>query len=463
MRGRILVVGYAFVAVFAIVAWQEARIQLLDRSAIAAHPGDPRRAQSIALRGELLDAAGQPLARSVGSRRVYDAGPALAQIIGYSSTRYGESGLEAALDPFLAPPGTSEETQLGRLFGGSTPAAGQGGARIVLTLRRDIASIADQAFPAGARGAVVVLDPRSGAILAAVSHPSYNPNRLAAVWNTLRSQSDAPLLDRALEGVYPPGSTFKMVTASAALDSGAFTPQSTFNDPGYFTIGGFTLHNAEHEATGVQPLVNAFAYSSNVDFAQIGVALGVPTFYDYLKRFHVGDDMNLPVAVAKDEVPEPDTVSPSELAQMAFGQASLAVTPLRIALIAATIADRGVLMRPWLVKQIQVPGRPALRTIPVAWGRPIAPQTADDVRSFMEAVVRYGTGTAAQLRGVTVAGKTGTATHPGGPPDAWFACFAPADDPRLVVAVVVEDAGYGGVAAAPVARHILAAALPVYP
>jgi peptidoglycan glycosyltransferase len=214
--------------------------------------------------------------------------------------------------------------------------------------------------------------------------------------------------------------------------------------------------------TGTQTLTGAFALSSNVDFGQIGVAMGVDTFYEYLARFQVGENAGLAVSVAKDNVPPPQTVSDSELAQMAFGQGSLAVTPLRMALVGATIADGGVMMRPMLVKEIRVPGRPALRTVPVVWARPISSQTAEAMRDLMIAVVRYGTGTAVRLPNVTVAGKTGTATHPGGPPDAWFVCFAPAEAPRLVVAVVIENAGYGGAVAAPIARTILANGLSLY-
>jgi peptidoglycan glycosyltransferase len=253
-----------------------------------------------------------------------------------------------------------------------------------------------------------------------------------------------------------------MVTASAALDSGTFSKTDVFSDPGHFTINGFTVHNAEHEVTGTQTFVGAFALSSNVDFAHIGTQLGVDTFYDYLHRYHVGDDNAMALATSRDEVPAKTAIVPSELAQMAFGQGGLAVTPLRMALIGATIANNGVLMRPQLVKQIRTPGRAPFVVPPVEWEQVISPITANDIRDMMVAVVNYGTGTAAQLHHVVVAGKTGTATHPGGPPDAWFVCFAPADNPRLVVAVVVEDVGYGGQYAAPIARRILTGALPLY-
>lgn len=465
MKRRLLAVAYAFIFIFLILAAQEARVQLIERSAILERPGDPRRAQSIENRGELVDAAGLPLARSAGSRRVYSAGPALAQIVGYSSSTYGESGLEAALDSILAPSaaGADEATSFASLFGRRQQAPHVTGGQVILTLRRDIALAVDQALPQDMRGAAIVLDPRSGALLAAVNRPTFDPNSLAASWNKLRLRADAPLLDRSLDGLYPPGSTLKMVTASAALDSGTFTLEDHFSDPGYFNVGGFSLHNAEKEVTGFQPFAGAFAFSSNVDFAQIGVKLGVDTFYEYLHRFRVGDDVGLAVPVTRDEVPPPATVSDSELAQMAFGQGSLAVTPLRMALVGATIAGGGVLMRPTLVKEIRVSGKPPIHTLSVAWAQPISRQTANSMRDMMIAVVKYGTGTAAKLPNVTVAGKTGTATHPGGPPDAWFVCFAPAQSPRVVVAVVVEDAGYGGVVAAPIARAILSSVLPLYP
>ncbi len=463
MRKRILNVTYAFVAIFLILAAQETRVQLIQRNAIEDRPGDPRRAQSIQYRGELLDAAGLPLARSAGSRRIYDAGPALAQIVGYSSSIYGESGLEAALDSFLAPRASgADAASLSSLIGRRQTTQHATGGQVILTLRRDIAQAVDRVMPPGVRGAALVLDPRTGALLAVVNRPTFDPNVLAADWNTLRVRTDAPLLDRSLDGLYPPGSTFKMFTASAALDSGTFTLEDHFNDPGYFNIGVFSLHNAEHEATGYQSFGGAFALSSNVDFAQIGVKLGVDTFYEYLHRFRVGEDMGLAVPVTRDEAPAPSTVSDSELAQMAFGQGSLAVTPLRMALVGATIANAGVLMRPMLVKEVRVSGKAPVRTIPVVWTEPVSRETAAALRDMMIGVVKYGTGTAAKLPGVAVAGKTGTATHPSGPPDAWFVCFAPAQSPRLVVAVVVEDAGYGGVVAAPIARAILQNVLPMY-
>ena len=463
MRARLIHIAVGFVAAFVVLAIADARVQLAQRAFIEGHSGDPRHSRSTADRGALYDASGLPLAVSKGERRVYPSGAALSQIVGYSSPIYGDSGLEAGLDSVVAAQQIGSESIFAPFAGSGTAGRVQRGGDVVLTLRSDVAAVVDRALPQNIRGSAIVMDPRTGAILAIVNRPTFDPNRLEKDWKSLRDRSDAPLLDRGIAGLYPPGSTFKTFTVSAALDVGAVTPDDTFSDPGYFEINGFRIHNNENEITGTQTVTGAFALSSNVDFGQIGVKLGVDDFYAYLHRFGVGESTDLTVPFERDEVPPKASVTPSELAQMAFGQGSLAVTPLRMALIASTIAAGGVQMQPQLVKQIRVVGRPPL-SIPASTGaQVVSAETADEVRAMMIAVVRYGTGTAAALPQVTVAGKTGTATHPGGPPDAWFVCFAPAESPRLAVAVVVENAGYGGVVAAPIAREILAGTLPLYP
>ena len=464
MQSRLSRLGVLFILLFLILALWDVRVQILQRQSIERHSGDPRHALTNERRGTLLDATGLPLAQSKGNRRLYAAAGALAQVVGYASPQYGEYGLEEALDSVLSPQSSDSGalSDIADLFGRAGSGGPANGGQAVLTLRRDIAGIVDAALPTSIKGAAVVLDPRTGAILAAVNRPTFDPNTLAKQWGSLRNRTDAPLLDRAFDGLYPPGSTFKMMTASAALDSGAFTKSDVFTDPGYFSVGGFTVHNAEHEATGTQNFVAAFALSSNVDFAHIGTQVGLDTFYDYLHRFHVGDDNLMALSTTRDEVPSKSSIVPSELAQMAFGQGGLAVTPLRMALIGATVANNGLLMRPQLVKQIREPGRAAFVIPPAPWEQVISGATANDMREMMIAVVNYGTGSAARLSHVAVAGKTGTATHPGGLPDAWFVCFAPADNPRMVVAVVVEDAGYGGRFAAPIAKQILVGALPLY-
>jgi penicillin-binding protein A len=337
-------------------------------------------------------------------------------------------------------------------------AAVQRGAEVVTTLdvvlQRDLAS----ALARHARAAGVVLDPRSGAVLALASTPGFDPNALDRDWNRLRTDPASPLLDRSTSGLYPPGSTFKIVTAADALAAETVTPATTFVDTGGFTVGGFTVRNDESEATGTQDLTGAFALSSNVDFARIALGLGVDRWFDDAARWGFGQPLDFDLPAARDHLPDRAEVTPSVLAQLGFGQASLLVTPLRMALVAATIADDGVTPRPYLVRSV-AGSETTLATHPERLAQPIDAATAHIVRDMMVAVVRRGTGTSAALPNVTVAGKTGTATNPHGLPHSWFVAFAPADAPRAVAAVVVENAGYGAAVAAPIVRDLLRVAL----
>jgi peptidoglycan glycosyltransferase len=235
--------------------------------------------------------------------------------------------------------------------------------------------------------------------------------------------------------------------------------QETFTDPGKLTVGTFVVHDDEGEATGSQRLAGAFALSSNVDFAQIALRLGVERWFAYAGRWRLGEPLGFDLPAERDRLPEPASVSPSILAQLGFGQASLLVTPLRMALVAATIANEGTTPRPQVLRAIKESGGRESRPAHATLTAPISAETAASVRDLMTAVVTRGTGTAAALAGVQVAGKTGTATNPAGRPHAWFVAFAPAENPRVAVAIVVENAGYGGVVAAPIARRVLSVAL----
>jgi penicillin-binding protein A len=289
--------------------------------------------------------------------------------------------------------------------------------------------------------------------------PSYDPNAFDANFKELSTDPHSPLLDRALDGLYPPGSTFKVFTASAALDSGTITMDSHFSDPGYLTIGDFTLHNNEGEASGYADVTTAFAKSSNVDFAQIALKMGTDTFYDYLQRWGIGESLDFQLPSEPASVPPKDAIVPGELAQMGFGQGALLMSPLQMALIDATIANAGNEPRPYLVRQILRGGTPASVYSSGTLASPVSAEVAANVTKMMIAVVQRGTGTTAQIPGVVVAGKTGTATNPLGASHSWFVAFAPADKPRVAVAVVVENGGYGAVAALPIAREVLRSAL----
>ncbi len=437
-------------------------VQIAQGPAIASRAANPRNGTVEAGRGRILATDGTVLAYSHGGRRIYPLGAELAQIVGYVSTRYGTSGIEQAYDRALSAPDLS-----GNAFGQfeEIRAALAGHARmargddIVTTIVPAIENELYTQLAPYARAAGVVIDPHSGAVLAIASVPSFDPQAIDGIFGSLDANPQSPLLDRATQGLYPPGSTFKIFTASAALDSGAVTPGSHFEDPGYLNVGTGVLHDNEGEATGYQDVTTAFALSSNVDFAQITLKMGLDTFYQYLSRFGIGGNLDFQLPASASVVPLRTQVSAGELAQMGFGQGALLVSPLQMALVAATVANDGDEPRPYIVRQIRRDGM-AVGVLPSGMlASPISADTAREVKKMMIAVVERGTGTVASLPNVIVAGKTGTATNPHGAPHSWFVCFAPADHPRAVVAILVENAGYGAAVAAPIARNVLETAL----
>jgi peptidoglycan glycosyltransferase len=454
-----------FVLAFMLLGARALWLQAVAGPSIAADVRNPRSALLQRYRGSLLARDGTVIAHTTSAGRVYPLGAAAAQVVGYASIRYGTSGLERAFDRELSPAAASADPlSQGRAlvdaFGHPLRAAQPRGADVVTTLDVAIQQELYEGISAYPRAAGVVLDPRDGQILALASVPSYDPAAVSdARFAALTSASDSPLLNRATDGLYPPGSTFKVFTAAAALDSGVVSLDNRFVDDGPLPVGTFSVHDNEEESTGDQDLTGAFALSSNVDFAQIALRLGVARWFDYAARWGLGDPLYFALPASPDHLPARDTVTPSILAQLGFGQADLIVTPLRMALLAATIADGGAEPRPVIAREV-VSGtsRRSIAT-PGTLAQPISAQTAREVRDMMIAVVQKGTGTAAALPDVQVAGKTGTATNPAGRSHAWFVAFAPAEAPRVALAIVVENAGYGGVVAAPIARRVLAVAL----
>ncbi len=443
---------------FALVAVRQLWLQVVAGPRLAASQYNPRHAQIAVGRGSILASDGTPLAVTRGANRVYPQGALVAQAVGYASARYGTSGLEDTFDRVLTAHTDAVDplSQLRQILAGAQSAPR--GADIVTTLDLTVQRALVAGLARHARAAGIVLDPRTGAVLALASVPSYDPNRLDALWPALVHDPASPLLDRSTGGLYPPGSTFKIVTAADALDAGVVTPQSTFTDNGGFTIGNFTVHDDEEESTGTQDLAGAFALSSNVDFAQIALRIGVDTWFAYAAKWGLGQPVDFDLPVARDRLPAKRDAYAGILAQLGFGQASLLVTPMRMALVGATIAHDGTTPRPYLVRRI-AGSDTSVATGVETIAQPISPDTAHEVRAMMVQVVKRGTGTAAQLPGVTVAGKTGTATNPHGRSHAWFVAFAPAEAPRVAVAVVVENVGYGGTYAAPIAREVLRVAL----
>jgi peptidoglycan glycosyltransferase len=405
-----------------------------------------------------------------------------AQTIGYSTASRAQTGLEESMNDYL----TGANTNLSNAFrrtldklGGATVH----GNDLVLTLRPGVQRLAQQQL--GNRcGAIVAMNARTGAVYVMASSPTYDPNMVDQPGGFARvlgirgaCGGASALLNRGTQGLFTPGSTFKIVTAAAALDTGSFTPSSGFYDPGYCTEYGRRVSNAGNpdqngtETYGHVDLAQGFQHSINSVFCNIGKDIGAATILDYAKRF--GFYRTPPLETpANERAPSgmytrrhtlDSNASHADPGRLAFGQWTMLATPLQMAMVAATVANRGVVPKPYLVQRILGhDGSVVKETKPGDLGRAIKPQTAAELTQMMVSVVQGGTGTAAQIPGVQVAGKTGTAeTGVDRVYTAWFVCFAPAENPQVAVAVVLEKQanGFGGVVAAPVAKTILQALL----
>jgi peptidoglycan glycosyltransferase len=328
----------------------------------------------------------------------------------------------------------------------------------------------------------VALDAKTGAVLAMASSPTYNanvalrPHGIAQIGHIKGTCGDASaLFNNATQGLYPPGSTFKMVTAAAALDSGAFTPSSVFNDPGYCIEYGQHVSNAGNpdqtgpEAFGSVTLAQGFEHSINSVFCKVGMHIGGEKILEYAKRFGFyskpaldtpPNASNASGLYKNGKLWDPTSNSELDSGRLAFGQFNMLATPLQMALVAATIADRGMEPKPYLVQKIvAADGSTVAKTTPQMLGRVLKPQTAAELNQMMRLVVQGGTAASVGFpAGLDVAGKTGTAELGLGTVyDAWFVCFAPASNPRFVVSVVVEKQpdGFGATVSAPIAKAIL--------
>jgi penicillin-binding protein A len=433
-------------------------------------------------RGLILAADGTKLAvnhasttadgRHVYERR-YPTNKMFAHVVGYSSATDGRAGVEQSANDYLVGAhtdlGGALENQLHSLAGGEIQGDNVQISLIPAAQRKAMSDLA----ATGKAGAVVAIEPSTGRVLVSASWPSFNPNR--AVRGSLPKTGSA-LVNRATQGLYPPGSAIKPVIAALALESGRYTPESTFYDPGYFVEYGKKIMNDEGERFGRVTLTDALTHSINSVFAGLGSSLcggrpRCPTLTQALQR--LGFYAVPPIDFPTDELAASGTVRPGtrtllspnapiDPARTAIGQANLVVTPLQMAMVAATIGNGGVVMQPTIVDSVRSPkGTLRFQRHSTVLDRAFSPQTAAEVTDMMTHVVDQGTGTAARIPGVSIAGKTGTAqTGRPGQLDAWFISFAPAVNPQVAVAVVVERTDqYGGQAAAPIARDVMQAVL----
>ena len=453
---------YVFVAMFVGLILMLTYVQVWAAPSLKINPANTRAVEEEMKiqRGLILSADNQVLAdnRQQGQYylRTYPFGDLTEPWLGYNNLTYGRAGVERVYNEEL----TGQAGLLG-VTSSWSQVLGQvkRGSDIKLTVQMKVQQAAAQAL-GNRKGAVVALNPKTGAILAMVSYPRYDPNTLTAQWKTLVADADRPLFNRATQGLYPPGSTFKIVVASAALQTGAVTPDSTFTDTGSINIGGYVIHNFDNKSYGQHDFTKAFASSINTTFATVGSQMGAGTLATYADAFGFGKSLPWNLGGATSTFPDPSGMDKAHTAQAAIGQGEVLSSPLMMGLAACAVANGGTIMKPYLVDQIlSYNGAIVETTSPGAWLQPISAATAATMKDLMLQVVRSGTGTAAAISGVQVAGKTGTAQVATGDSHAWFAGFAPADDPQVAVVVIVENGGSGGTVAAPIAKQVIAAAL----
>jgi penicillin-binding protein A len=447
-----------------------------------------RVAQFSIQRGLIRAADGTILAsnrvRKVGGQtlylRRYPQGGLFAHVVGYSTQSRSRAGLESSLNDYLTGSnsnlGTVLKTTLDRIRGATIK-----GNNVWLTVRPSAQRVAMQQL-AGKCGSVVALDPRTGKVLVMASRPTYDPSLVEKDFARIRTTSAAcrpaaPLLNRATDGLFVPGSIFKVVTSAAALDSGRFTIDSRFVDKGYCIEYGKQVKNFGDqngpEVFGSVDFLQALEHSINAVFCEIGKSIGAGRILGTSKQFGFYKDPPL-------ETPGNER-SPSGLynhgklfypsnpatqvdpGRLAFGQERMLTTPLEMAMVAAAVGNKGVIMEPHVVDRVTAPGGGIVkRTRPRKYRRAMRTKTAADLTRMMEAVVTGGTGTAAQIPGIRVAGKTGTAETGGAGTlnTTWFIAFAPAGAPRVAIAVVLQNqTGAGGTTAAPIAKAVMQAIL----
>jgi penicillin-binding protein A len=461
-----------FLLLFAALVAFTSRWSIFEAQALRDNPKNKRAViEDLRIRRGTISAAdGTVLARSVPAgagtykRRYTDAARDLAQVVGYSDIDLGRAGIERSRNDELTGKTNEIDNLLDQLRGRVDE-----GDDVRLSIDRSAQRLALQLL-GGRKGSVVAIEPATGRVKVMASVPTYDPNALLtrSGFAELSRDQDAPLLNRATQAGYPPGSTFKVVTAAAGLDSGRFTPQSVLDGKSPRIVSGVPLRNFNNEQFGQIDLTTALTHSVNTVFAQVAEQLGKTTMSTYMRRF--GFNADPPLDYPRDQIfpsgeyRDGDLLAPTsrfvDVGRMGIGQDKLRVSPLQMAMVAAAIANGGELMRPTLAERVVDPdGRTVDHIDPERERRVMSPRSASELTQMMEQVVREGTGTAAALQGIDVAGKTGTAeidpatnlTQP------WFIAFAPSKDPRIAIAVTIErsDGGQGGTVAAPIAKQVM--------
>ncbi len=478
MNRQIRRVAFVAMLMFALLLANGTYMVIFRESALTAEPANRRvrDAEFAQDRGSILAAGKTEIARTVGSRdrfeyqRDYPDGPLYSAVTGFYSYDHGRTGLENSYNTELA--GTDDSLFVRRLIDLATDKTPEG-ASVQTTIVPKIQQAAATAL-GDQKGAVVALDPSTGAVLAIVTSPGYDPNAVAdhdidkanRAYADLAGDDERPLANRAVREIYPPGSTFKLVTAAAALADGK-KPASTVASPNKLRLPGTKtdLPNSSNCGGTKVSITQALRVSCNTAFANLGLDLGATKLREQAQAF--GFDQRHLSDLGGVASQFPDELDEAQLALSSIGQYDVAASPLQMAMVTAAIANDGVLMDPYVVSMVQASDLKPIDTHePEVLSKPMTPENARELQKMMNVVVNNGTGGNARISGVEVGGKTGTAQSDlSRKPFAWFTSFAPLDDPSIAVAVIVEDADVprndigGGRIAAPIARAVMEAGL----
>lgn len=405
-------------------------------------------------RGSILDRNKKVLVKSNGVKNEtqtlnYLGGEAFAHALGYMDSSYGLTGLQKIYDKEL----------MGKIDGKFNPMNKAGvkrGYNLVTTLDFELQKKASELL-GDRKGSVVALDPSTGEVLAIVSKPSYDPNNLKSQWKTLNSDKNRPILNRSTAGLYPPGSIFKVITAASALENISGIQNKVFQDNGVLRFNDkYSITNYKGAVLGSVDLRKAFEKSSNVVFGQLGMDLGNAKLKGSSEKFFF--NKNIPAeGLVIENSKFPELKNKGDIAQSAIGQSSVLTTPIEMALVAQTIANEGKYMKPVMVKEVVTDSNKNIKSYKSEiLGEPISGSNAKLIKTYMRDVVKQGTGKRAALEGIEVCGKTGTAEHlENAESHSWFMGFAPYDKPKIAFAVLVEEGGTGGTAAASISKELV--------
>lgn len=472
LANRLTRTVFLFTALFAVLIGNLTYIQVFKAAEYQDMPSNNHtitKARYIK-RGSIITADGLTLAESIQQEdgtyvRSYPNGNLAAHAVGYYSQQYGSSGVESSQDKTLtgSKDYSSWQNALNSLAGITEP-----GNSVQLTIDSRIQQAAEQAL-AGRKGAIVVLDPRTGAVLAWASAPAYDNTDIAAAMEAANASggADTSMFDRATQALYSPGSTFKTVTLSSALENGVAALSSTYSSPGRMEIGGADVVSVNEQGHGTITLDRAFAVSSNTVFGQVAEQLGADRLVATAQAFGYGQNLGIDFSTAASIMPDPADMSTWELAWAGAGQPvgqghtpGPQTTVMQNAVIAAAIANNGIAMNPYVVGQILAPDGTVVKTTRErSLGQAVSSGTAEQVKEAMLDVVQNGSGSAAGIAGVKVTGKTGTAETNSATPNSTFIGFAPYDTPTLAVSLVLEETTENEATAAAVAGQVLRAAL----